>query len=222
LEEFRKRILPYLKIIREENGLVFKSNMLQKHRWSKFLQENSDTKAFWEDLPRTKSNHHSSLEKIQEIKAEEMSFTIESHDFEEFSPCMNEPNMKIEHIVNKEETASIMEFPEFKMPEDFSYYHNEFDINFEEVNTCGFGEQKNLKEEKNERLNPLKKINEEEGNFEDDFINQVLVSTQDSEKNEGNEEFMGGFLKEWEERSFKVKDLSRFNTNNKLSFSSWN
>ena len=52
LEQLRKKILPYVKEIREGNNLKFNDNMLKKHKWSTFLHENPDVKLEWDNLPK--------------------------------------------------------------------------------------------------------------------------------------------------------------------------
>jgi len=102
LEDFRKMILPHLKIIREENGLRFSDNMLKKHKWSKFLIEHPDLKEAWDKLPRIKKSKKYLLEKCDKEKSSEM-----NDDSPDFEPSFYKNNSKIiEEDVDEEQMTN--------------------------------------------------------------------------------------------------------------------
>jgi len=132
LETFRKRILPFLKKIRESKNLKFEENMFGKHKFSKFLQQNPDIKALWENLPRLKSNKKSNTTRNNSTTGleEEIPDLVK---FESFSS-----NLDWEENTNTNEIMSEKQEYEIKMEMELKEPFESFGNNFEENKTLDF------------------------------------------------------------------------------------
>jgi hypothetical protein len=167
LEDFRKEILPHLKVIREQNNLKFNDNMLKKHKWSKFLQQNPDLRAMWERLPRTKPKKDSEGKTVQHSNVSPSNCSTFASFADKFVPFIPEAMTIVE---NKIESGVQNE-------QDFEFANVEFDFDL-------FG---------NHLWNAHEDISSFYSHrwFYPDFLHRPREA----------QDFAGGFLKEWRERS---------------------
>lgn len=200
LEEFRKRILPFIKIIREENGLSYKSNMFQKNKWAMFLHENPDIRAYWEKLPRRECAYSISLKKLNKKRKEKKEARFEFNDLskqeESLSSCLYEDNIGFEQNFKKEEFIIAKELDEYKIREDFSDFCSEPVIKFEMISENEMLKQESLKEE----FDDIVKIEGLEGN-----------SFQDLKEYKKEYEYFGNSTWDYEEKKQeKIEEKEKF------------
>ena len=102
--------------------------MLQKHKWSKFLQENADTKAYWEKLPRTKGVSMRKMRQQQQSRTNESTATksefsnLVKHEYFSPGPFENNINVKSEFNIKAEmnvKTEQIIKTDQVNKKEDF-------------------------------------------------------------------------------------------------------
>ena len=206
LDDFRKEILPYLKKIREENGLKFADNMLQKHKWSKFLHQHKDIKEVWDQLPRLKERKNK-FEKICREKIENISqgstdfasgYNMNSIEESEF--------FKDEMIKEEDEEFSQIniKIDPFENPEEY------FEIKREEVDL--FNSSLVIKPRLSNYLGLDKKQN---------FINEMQSSMSvqpgfDSDlkiEEKKEEDYTGGTFRGWQQKPLTYTDFQNLFAN---------
>ena len=215
IEDLREKILPYLKLVREENGLSYKSNMFQKSKWVKFLQQNPDTRACWEKIPILKRRYYISLKKLKEKGIENVVPYSELCEEKSISPACND-NIKEKSSKKEEEFLPVKELYEDKMQEeDLSGFITNPILKLDMICENEMFEEENLKEERENNLakiegveeNPFKNVKKAIGETLFDLKNINWYEKQiKQEKIETKEEFALNYFNELENK-IRKRDL---------------